>query len=327
MTLNNPPKLLLINYHYIRDPIYRCPGIHPMSPEDFGEQIAWLSERYHMATPEEVESFMLRGKLLPATSVFVTLDDGLVDHWRAACEVLDPLGIKAGFFVCSRPALEGRALTVHKLHWLRAHTDTVDFTEEFFAHLPSEARPSGDEPWRGAAQRMYIYDTSQIGYLKYALNFVLPSEIVDDVTSQMLIARNMDDRAFCEQTYMKDDALRALCDHGHLVGLHGHSHTPFFRLDDQKLYGELDRNCAYLTEATGIKPRWVSYPNGRKDAVPEDRILDEVFHRYELGLGLTTYGTWNDGTENRARLHRINTNEVGSVLGSKSETGLVGAGG
>lgn len=322
MSSGESPKLLLVNYHYIRDlKAYRYPGIHPMAPDAFREEITWLKERFHMATPAEVEGFFLDGKPLPATSVLITLDDGLVDHCRAACEVLDPLDVKAAFFVCSRPALKGRALTVHKIHWLRAHNDPSDFTEEFFSHLDSDMRPKGDEPWLEAAERMYIYDTPQTRRLKFALNFVLPTDVVDTVTSQMLAARGINERAFCDETYMSDDQLRALSDRGHLVGIHGHSHTPFARLGTS-LFSEVGTSQDHIARATGVMPTWVSYPNGRQDAIPEESVLKELFQRYGLRLGLTTYGTWNDGSENHARLHRINTNELAAVAGKALEPGL-----
>ena len=160
MASNDLPKLLFVNYHYIRDAsAYRYPGIHPLSPDVFERQIASLKELFHIAEPGEVEDFFLKGRQFTRPSIFITFDDGLVDHWRAASDVLNLLGIKAAFFVCSRPALEGRALTVHKIHWLRAHTDPADFTEELFSYLPAGQRQSGDEPWSVAAERMYIYDT------------------------------------------------------------------------------------------------------------------------------------------------------------------------
>src|SRR6185437_14404933 len=99
-----------------------------------------------------------------------TFDDGLVDHWHAAREVLDPLGIKGAFFVCSRPAVEGRALTVHKIQWLRAHIDPTQFAEEFFALAPPGRGPSDQDAWSARAERTYTYDTPQQARLKFALN-------------------------------------------------------------------------------------------------------------------------------------------------------------
>ncbi|MCH8238668.1 MAG: polysaccharide deacetylase family protein [Proteobacteria bacterium] len=316
MTQADSSRLLFINYHYIRDPdAYAHPGIHPLAPAAFGKQVEWLRHHFHFATSGEVEGFVLEGRPLPRRSVFLTFDDGLADQWRAACEVLNPAGIRCAFFACSRPALEGRALTVQKIHWLRAHTEPEAFAEEFYTAIPRELRPTGGEDWAASAQQMYIYDSPEAGRLKYALNFVLPSELVDEATSQMLSNRGIDERAFCAETYMDADQLGQLTEQGHIVGVHGHRHEPFSKLGE-KLIADVETNVAFLEEATGQRPRWASYPYGRDDAIPGDDELDALFSQCGLQLGITLTGTWNDGSQNPRRLHRINTNEVAKVAGS-----------
>jgi peptidoglycan/xylan/chitin deacetylase (PgdA/CDA1 family) len=313
---------LFVNYHYIRDPApYRYPGIHPISMAEFRAQVEQLQDQVRFASPAEVEGFVLDGRALPGPSVVPTFDDGLIDHWQAACEVLDPLGIKGAFFVCSRPAIAKRALTVHKIQWLRAHTNPSEFAAEFFSLIPTEARPSGREAWIAQAERAYKYDTPMTARLKFALNFVLPGDLVDEVTSRMLANRGIDEAGFCERTYMSDAHLRSLADRGHVVGVHGHTHTPFSRLGEA-LFEDVGANVTYLTKATGRPPSWVAYPYGRADAIPDDVVLTSLFRRFELQLGLTLMGTWNVGGENPARLNRINTNELEAVMDAETSSGV-----
>jgi peptidoglycan/xylan/chitin deacetylase (PgdA/CDA1 family) len=321
MTEVEQSRLLFVNYHYIRDPaVYRYPGIHPISMTEFRAQLERLRARVRFAVPSEVETFVLDGRPLPGPSVVPTFDDGLMDHWQAACEVLDPLGIKGAFFVCSRPAIAKLALTVHKIQWLRAHASPSEFAAEFFSLIPSELRPSGHEAWIAHAERAYKYDTPMIARLKFALNFVLPGDLVDEVTSQMLANRGIDEAGFCERTYMTDAHLRSLADRGHVVGVHGHTHAPFSRLGEA-LFEDVDANVTYLTKAIGRTPSWVAYPYGRADAIPDDPVLTALFRRFDFKIGLTLMGTWNVGGESPARLNRINTNELEAVIGAKKSGG------
>jgi peptidoglycan/xylan/chitin deacetylase (PgdA/CDA1 family) len=314
MTGRNSSRLLFVNYHYSRDPnAYRFPGIHSLAIDAFRAQVEWLRARFRFATRVEVDRFLIEGIPLPEPSVFLTFDDGLVDHWQAKCEVLDPLGIQAGFFVCSRPAVEGRVLSVHKVHWLRAHTEPNAFASEFLSHVPENLRPAADAPWLDAARRTYIYDTESAAHLKYALNFVLPSDLVDNITSAMMAERGIDEREFCRLTYMGDAELRSLVADGHALGVHGHTHEPFSRLGSELPY-EIGVNHDYLTRASGAAPRWVSYPYGRKDAIPEPYELDRLFTEFGFDLGFTLLGNWNDGTQDRRRLHRINTNDLQAAV-------------
>ena len=314
MTHSTASRLLFVNYHYIRDPkAYAFPGIHSLAMSAFREQVEWLRSRFHFPSPDEVEAFLLRRVSLPRPSVFLTFDDGLVDHWEATREVLDPLGIRAGFFVCSRPGTEGRALSVHKVHWLRAHTEPSAFAAEFFSHVPEDLKPRSDAPWLAAARQTYVYDSEDAAQLKYALNFVLPSALVDAITSKMMAARGIDERQFCDETYMSRAQLRGLVSAGHVLGVHGHSHEPFSRLGDD-LFAEIRTNYDFLTDASGIKPPWVSYPYGRKDAIPAPEALERLFDDYGFRLGFTLLGNWNDGTQDRRQLHRVNTNDVQAAV-------------
>jgi peptidoglycan/xylan/chitin deacetylase (PgdA/CDA1 family) len=317
MTEVEQSRLLFVNYHYIRDPaVYRYPGIHPICMVEFRAQLERLGDRVRFASPAEAEAFILDGRALPGPSVVPTFDDGLMDHWQAACEVLDPLGIKGAFFVCSRPAIAKRALMVHKIQWLRAHTSPSEFAAEFFSLIPLGLRPSEHETWIAQAERAYKYDTPLIARLKFALNFVLPGELVDEVTSQMFVNRGIDEAGFCERTYMTDAHLRSLADRGHVVGVHGHTHAPFSRLGEA-LFDDVGANVTYLTNAIGRAPSWVAYPYGRDDAIPDDAMLASLFRRFELKIGLTLMGTWNVGGESPSRLNRINTNEFEAVIGAK----------
>lgn len=302
-------KLLIVTYHYIRDP-KAAPhaGIHPISPADFVAQVNDLRQRYHMATPAEAERFLLGEASLPGASVLLTFDDGMVDQGEAAQNVLDPLGIRAVFFVTSRPLVERRALAVHKVHWLRAHTPPPRFGEEFEAALPAEWRAgNADAPERADAARRYPYDAPVDARLKARINGTLPNAVVDSATAVMLRARGLSEAAFCEQLYLGEGDLRAIAARGHAIGAHGHSHAAFSRLG-AVLDADLRANVACLTRLAGAAPTWVSYPYGRQWAIPEDAA--GLCRRYGFRVGVTLNLGWNEGAIDPALAKRINTNEV-----------------
>ena len=305
-------KLLIVTYHYVRDPkATRYPGIHPITPAAFAAQVDDLRSRYHMATPEEAERFLLGEKDLPGPSVFLAFDDGLVDQGEAARTVLDPLGIRAAFFVTSRPLLERTPLAVHKVHWLRAHTEPKRFREEFEATLPAEWKTgNADAPARAEAARQYPYDGPEDALLKSHISGRLPNEVVDAATAALLRARAISDAAFCDQLYMNAGDLRALAANGHCIGAHGHSHAAFSRLG-AALDADLGRNVRCLTDALGTPPTWVSYPYGRRWAIPADAA--GMCRRHGFRIGVTLNLGWNEGAVDPALVKRINTNEVAKL--------------
>jgi len=320
-------QLLFVNYHYIRDPGQytvgvggeaQFPGIHPLGTRAFADQLAWLSDHFHMATPAEAQAHVLGHATLPGPSVVVTFDDGLVDHAPAA-GILEAAGIRGVFFVTSRPLVEQVPLAVHKVHWLRATTPPDEFREEFNGMLPGEwAEPNNPNQDAEAAAKIYIYDQPADGMLKYRINFRLPHDVVDAVTTAMLKSRGVALADFCQGTYLDASGVRALQDAEHLVAAHGHSHTPFSRLEPDALATDINTNLECLGGILAARPRWVSYPYGRDWAVPAD--TGAFCRQFGFEIALTLKAGWNGGGADPTRLNRINTNEVERVAGPEAAT-------
>jgi len=313
-------RLLLVTFHYIRDPgqIFigakdevRFPGIHPLGTQEFAEQISWLSDHFHIATPQDAEAHILGQSILKTPSVLVTFDDGLVDHGPAA-RILEDAGIRGVFFVASRPLTDGQPLMVHKAHWLRATTQPDQFRVEFNSLIPAEWSESLnlDEDSK-AATKIYIYDTPADALLKYRINFRLPSDVVDGVMTAMLDVRGVSGTEFCQSTYLDALAVRALQDAGHKVAAHGHHHIPFGRLNAGDLAMDIGANLTCLEDLLGTRPTWVSYPNGRDWAVPEDTAI--FCRRFGFSIGVTLNRGWVEVGADPTQLNRVNTNEVATV--------------
>ncbi len=306
--------LLIVTYHYIRDPAaYLYPGIHPFGEKEFVGQVRRLKERFHVASPGEVEAFAGGAGTLKGPAVFFTFDDGLTDHARVVNEVLDPLEIRAAFCISSRPFTEGRALMVHKIHWLRAHTPPDLFRQEFLQSLPPEGKTLADEEDSSrAALETYIYDSPEHARLKYLINFRLPHGIVDEVASGMLEDRGMSEADFCEQVYMDVSQIRKLSGSGHVIGNHGHSHQPFSVLSPSLLEKEVVESKAFFERVTGLPQQWVSYPYGRAWALPKDVKAFCRSYGFSVGLGLN--GGWNSDDISPFCLNRVNANDVEAVV-------------
>jgi peptidoglycan/xylan/chitin deacetylase (PgdA/CDA1 family) len=306
-------QLLLVNYHYVRAPnAHPYPGIHPISPEAFAQQLKRLAAQFHLATPEEVEAYVLQGRDLPRDSVLITFDDGLVDHAETARDILDPMGVKAVFFVCSRPLAERQAVAVHKIHWLRATTEPSRFTAELLEALPQEwCERKLSENERQSAARTYIYDTPKDGEIKYLLNFILPEDVVDEVTSTMLARSKVSEAEFCRRTYMDAETLRKLVANGHRVEAHTHDHRAVTRFGADE-DSSMALNVSTLEMATGRRPSWISYPYGRDWALPKDPAAFCKRHGFQVGVALE--GTFVTPQRMPYALDRINTNEVERVV-------------
>ena len=311
--------LLLINYHYIRDPNgHPHPGIHPISMQAFADQVDGLCRDLHPASLDEFAAYAAGDDRLPGPSFFLTFDDGMVDHIHAAREVLAPRNIKAAYFVCSRPLLEGKAISTHKLHWLRATTAPETFRENFLARLPGEWRAKLDDPKLArAAGETNLYDPPEIAQLKYMINFHLPYDLVDEITSLMLGERGVEEADFCRDLYMNAEHLAELERMGHRIGSHGHSHQPMSRMTADALDDDLRQSVDCLAAIVEQPINWLAYPWGSDWAIPD--YADMVCPAHGFELAITLWRAWNTGGLSPFLLNRCNTNEVDALVAAGME--------
>lgn len=308
-------RVLVISYHYVRGKEdIPFPGIHPVTPDLYLEQIEKLLSHHPIITPDHFDSW-LDGSQVPISSVLLTFDDGLRDHLYAANE-LERLGLRGAFFVCSRPALESKALPVHKIHWLRAHTPPDEFLHQFSTLLPDNWRNALKSPpdhIRNAAAETYQFDAPEHQVLKYLINFTLPYECVDEVTSRMLPIHGIDEEEFCRRTYLTPDEMRGMADRGHLIGCHSHLHQPLSRFGEEALKADITTNQEFLREL-GLTPSWLAYPYGSEWSLPKDTrafaSVNGIRAAFSYDRG------WNTPEVPHDRLRRIDCNEIDAHLTS-----------
>lgn len=304
-------RLLIITYHYVRDRGGPYPGIHPISGEALKQQIKMLLSKMNAATPEEVIAFINGEKKFSKDSFFLTFDDGLNDHLSVATDILKHIGVRAAFFISTRPHTEGLSPAVHKLHWLRANTEPKRFNEDLKKHLPA--------PWNSyklsaieqkRAMEMHIHDSKEVSELKFMLNFIVPHDVVDTAMSRMLEARGIKENLFCSETFLNDEDLRFLNSSGHIIGGHGHKHAPLSGLTYEKINDDLKKNYSAIEKIIGNRPTWLSYPYGREDALPKDCSSTCTINGYEIAFTMNSGWNFSGSKSDRYRMCRITPNEI-----------------
>jgi peptidoglycan/xylan/chitin deacetylase (PgdA/CDA1 family) len=87
--LINPNRLRVLLYHDI-----------PSDQEEvFYQQMIWLKKRWNIVTPSQFEKMILGKIPIIGNNLLITFDDGMLSNLTVAEKILNPLGIKAIFFV------------------------------------------------------------------------------------------------------------------------------------------------------------------------------------------------------------------------------------
>jgi len=95
------PGILIINYHRIGDPLRSRfnRGVFSATVEQFDRQVAYLKRRFPIVAGEELEALGVSDKPLKRMYVAVTFDDGYLDNYTHAFDVLRHHGCSATFFL------------------------------------------------------------------------------------------------------------------------------------------------------------------------------------------------------------------------------------
>lgn len=296
-----------INYHYFApEPYTQGRAIFRVTVEDFAAQLELLGRGFEFVSRDDVAAAVAAERTLPDRACLITFDDGLREQHELALPVLERLGVPAVFFPSGLPLVEGRALHVHKVHWLREHVPD----EELLAELEGEI-PELEAIYAAAAEkatRSYRYDTPAAATLKYLLNAGLPPARSQAVVDRLFERHHGDEAGFAAELYMGPEQVRELELSHAAVGAHSHTHSPLALLEPDALRADLERGGRAIEEITGAWPQVISYPYGSQVAVSSEvaRAAEAAGFR----AGFTMERALNRSLEEPLLLARLDMNDA-----------------
>lgn len=270
---------LVVMYHYVLPSAPPEPsGVRPLLAREFEAQLEAISERYEIVHPE---AFLGRvsGKAGGRPPCLLTFDDGTADHATVATPILARRGLSGVFFVLSGPATEGLMPLTHLAHWALSAGD-----EAVWAAIEREAADSGVSAGDPAeAARMYHYEPTLRGRIKYAVNVAMPGEVAERALARLLRERGETTQGLARRWFVSAEQVRAMHAAGMVIGLHGHSHRSLQQMGEG-VGEEMARCAAFVERCTGEKATWWACPFGGTGAAP---ALHEAMGRAMAASGVT----------------------------------------
>ncbi|MDB4894497.1 MAG: polysaccharide deacetylase [Firmicutes bacterium] len=130
----------IITYHSVRPD---GPGRRSsyVSPADMQAQLTWLAREYEVVPLSTITRALEQGRLLPASWVSITFDDGYMDNYQYAYPILRALNLPATIFVITgKIGRDPAFLTLDQI--AEMHGGNIAFGAHTVDHIPLTSMPA-----------------------------------------------------------------------------------------------------------------------------------------------------------------------------------------
>jgi peptidoglycan/xylan/chitin deacetylase (PgdA/CDA1 family) len=253
------PKVWM--FHYVRPQMKDLPNLISFPLEKFEKFLDNNIETLRKYQAAFLLDLLINNIKLPDDSILLTFDDGLFDHYEWVFPALKSRGVTGIFFVSTLPFVKNEILAIHKIHllygtygykWLKNKAILFsDNNSEYKKYFENDPR----------ALNAYPFDSAEIAYFKYSLNYLLPQDykqyLIDDIFSN-----TNDNIHFYKNMYLTRNQVKEMENAGMVFGYHGHSHLAFSNLSSEDFSNEIKVSISILEEIIGDKLYCMSYPFG-----------------------------------------------------------------
>ncbi len=306
-------QVTIIMYHYVRDlKRSRYPEIKGLETADFLKQIEFIQKHYTIISAEEVIAATEDKAELPPNAIWLTFDDGYLDHYTQVFPILDERGIQGSFFIPAKAVLEGKMLDVNKIHFILASvTDKQKIVNHIFSVLDEKRESNGsktNQEYFEEAQDGNRFDTREVIFIKNMLQKKLPpvlrEKIIDTLFKKYVSA---DEKTFAGELYMSLAQILCMKRRGMFIGSHSYDHLWMDTLTPAAQEDEIRRSLEFLGQAGADLERWVMcYPYGAYN----DSLL-AVLKKKRCKIGLGSEARIADLARDSAlALPRLDTNDL-----------------
>jgi peptidoglycan/xylan/chitin deacetylase (PgdA/CDA1 family) len=305
--------LTIAMYHYVRDlERSRFPAIKGRRVSEFKAQLDHIASNYQVVTAQQVMAAVQHIEPLPPNAIWLTFDDGYIDHYLNVLPPLQDRGWQGAFFPPSRAVSNGELLDVNKIHFLLAATRSVapviEAIREFIAEHAQRGETTAFEEYWTEYARASRFDSADVIFIKRVLQHALPSALRRQL-ADILFARfvTSDQRAFAQELYLSPEQLQTMIRLGQYVGSHGARHEWLNSLDPVQQAQDVDESLSFLNAIGAPTDEWVMcYPYGAYD-----QTLLDIVRRRGCVCGITTrVAVANLSADGALELPRVDTNDI-----------------
>lgn len=300
----NHDNYIVVNYHYIENPVGGFPAVFPCSVANFEKQIMFLVKEYNMVSVGGVFEAAKKGH--QGKFCALAFDDGLKDQFDIAVPILKKHRVFGIFFPITS-VWEGKMPAAHKIHILLSKFSAekialmfADFLKVFY---PKEVGVY-DIPKNKRLTAKRLHEPPLIANFKEVF-IVLPLDIKYSFLDFCFNSFNLNENSLINRMFMSKKQVAFLEKMGMEIGAHSHSHNALDTLSLEFLRQDIETAVKTLSEVLNHRPIVFSYPHGRTNK----RTID-ILQEYGFKYGLTIEERSISSKDDRFLIPRYDTNSL-----------------
>src|SRR3989338_10297031 len=158
----------IMMYHHV-DHTFK-PRLDTVSPENFERHMEFLAQHhYRVISLDELIRGINNGKVFPRNTVVITFDDGYLDNYTNAFEILKRYQFPATIFVPSDDIDTKEHLSWDQLKEMQAHNITIGSHTRTHAYLPDLFMIDQKKEIEGSKQILEEKLKTEIAYFAYPI--------------------------------------------------------------------------------------------------------------------------------------------------------------
>lgn len=295
-------KAVILMYHYVKAQNPLKIERYDITSEVFEKQVEYFSENYKIISPDDFLQ-ALDGRIhLPEKSLLLTFDDGYIDHYQNVFPILAKRNIKAFFFPCAKPVLEGGVLITNKVQFILDFAkDRDELFSEFIKILKEPSAIKSDSEAKLLNEIISKKDKGGfLSTLERNSNHIGFSNLIDRLYKKYV---PYNEKELSGELYMNIRQLKEMKDYGMHIGCHSYNHYWMSSLKPAEQIREIERSLELLRRINGSKRNWVMcYPYG----VVNNSLIDIIKARGCIAGFTTAGGQANLSKDQKLTLPRCN---------------------
>ena len=227
-----------IMFHHFHDDKVHTKSQGSISKDDFYKIINFIGIKNILNADIFYEKFL--NNKLKDNEVCLTFDDGIKCQIDVALPVLEDLNIKSFFFVYTS-LFDGKPDNLEIFRYFRMNyfSDVNKFYDEFYIILDKELNLFFEKNKDNIISKKIKFPHYTIEDIKFRLirDEYLNHEEYEDVMFIMINKQKFNYKDYYNKLFFNTNDLKKLDNHGHLIGLHSHSHPTLLEnlnYNDQK---------------------------------------------------------------------------------------------